>query len=110
MERGDRPTHLATTVPPRDEKTVKRQTRPPGVSDARLLRPNAEGERHEVVAEAHRVVPVTTATEGWSEKQRLADPAAGLVYRYDTDATGRPAEPFRPDPDWWQEVSRDAIG
>lgn len=44
---------------------------------------------------------VTTATEGWSDEQRLAEPAAGLVYRFETDATGRPARPFRPDPDWW---------
>ena len=48
---------------------------------------------------------VTTATEGWTDEQRHAEPAAGLVYRYDTDATGLPAAPFRPDPDWWQEVS-----
>jgi sugar lactone lactonase YvrE len=45
---------------------------------------------------------VTTATEDWSEEQRIADPAAGLVYRFDTDATGRPASPFRPDPGWWR--------
>jgi sugar lactone lactonase YvrE len=45
---------------------------------------------------------VTTATEDWSEEKRLADPGAGLVYRFDTDATGRPASPFRPDPDWWR--------
>jgi hypothetical protein len=44
---------------------------------------------------------VTTATEDWSEEQRRADPLAGLVYRFDTDATGRPAAPFRPDPTWW---------
>ena len=44
---------------------------------------------------------VTTATEGWSDEQRSAEPAAGLVYRFDTDATGRPADPFRPDPKWW---------
>jgi sugar lactone lactonase YvrE len=44
---------------------------------------------------------VTTATENWSDEQRRAEPAAGLVYRFDTDATGRPAEPFRPDPGWW---------
>jgi len=49
---------------------------------------------------------VTTATEGWTDEQRRADPAAGLVYRYDTDATGLPAAPFRPDPDWWQELTR----
>lgn len=48
---------------------------------------------------------VTTATEGWSDEQRRAEPAAGLVYRLDTDATGRPAEPFRPDPAWWDEVT-----
>jgi sugar lactone lactonase YvrE len=47
---------------------------------------------------------VTTATEGWSDERRRAEPAAGLVYRLDTDATGRPALPFRPDPDWWASV------
>jgi sugar lactone lactonase YvrE len=49
----------------------------------------------------HRLF-VTTATEGWTDEQRRAEPAAGLVYRVDTDATGRPAMPFRPDPAWWQ--------
>ena len=49
----------------------------------------------------HRLF-VTTATEGWTDEQRRAEPAAGLVYRFDTDATGRPALPFRPDPGWWQ--------
>ena len=44
---------------------------------------------------------VTTATEGWNDDQRRADPRAGLVYRLDTNATGRPAELFRPDPTWW---------
>ena len=44
---------------------------------------------------------VTTATEDWSDDQRLAEPTAGLVYHLDTDATGRPADPFRPDPAWW---------
>jgi sugar lactone lactonase YvrE len=48
---------------------------------------------------------VTTATEGWSEEQRQARPAAGLVYRFDTDATGRPAVPFRPEPTWWSEMT-----
>ena len=48
---------------------------------------------------------VTTATEDWSDEQRLAEPAAGLTYRVDTDATGRPAAPFRPDRTWWAEVS-----
>jgi hypothetical protein len=44
---------------------------------------------------------VTTATEGWDEERRRAEPAAGLVYRLATDAVGRPAAPFRPDPAWW---------
>jgi sugar lactone lactonase YvrE len=48
---------------------------------------------------------VTTATEGWSDDQRRAEPAAGLVYRFDTDATGRPAASFRPDPTWWATVT-----
>jgi len=48
---------------------------------------------------------VTTATEGWTDERRRADPAAGLVYRLDTDAVGRPAAPFRPDADWWAGVS-----
>ena len=48
---------------------------------------------------------VTTATEDWSDEERRAEPTAGLVYRFDTDATGRPAEPFRPDPEWWATVS-----
>jgi sugar lactone lactonase YvrE len=53
----------------------------------------------------HRLF-VTTATEGWTSEERRAEPAAGLVYRVDTDATGRPASPFRPDPAWWQQVTR----
>jgi sugar lactone lactonase YvrE len=44
---------------------------------------------------------VTTATENWTEEQRRADPGAGLVYMFDTEVTGQPAEPFRPDPAWW---------
>jgi sugar lactone lactonase YvrE len=48
---------------------------------------------------------VTTATEGWSDERRRADPAAGLVYRFDTDATGRPAAPFQPDPSWWSRIT-----
>lgn len=51
----------------------------------------------------HRLY-VTTATEDWSDEQRRADPAAGLVYRFDTDTTGSPAAPFRPDRSWWAEV------
>ena len=52
---------------------------------------------------------VTTATEGWSNEQRRADPAAGLVYGLDTDAVGRPAAPFRPDPDWWASVTKPPV-
>jgi sugar lactone lactonase YvrE len=44
---------------------------------------------------------VTTATEGWTDEQRRAEPAAGLVYWFDTQATGRPAAPFRPKGEWW---------
>jgi sugar lactone lactonase YvrE len=47
---------------------------------------------------------VTTATEDWSDEQRRAEPTAGLTYRFETDATGRPAAPFRPDPAWWATV------
>ena len=48
----------------------------------------------------HRLY-VTTATEDFSDEERRTDPAAGLVYRFETRATGRPAAPFRPDPGWW---------
>jgi sugar lactone lactonase YvrE len=51
---------------------------------------------------------VTTATEGWSEEQRRAEPSAGIIYRFDTDATGRPAAPFCPDPAWWTSVISDS--
>ena len=44
---------------------------------------------------------VTTATEDFSDEQRKADRAAGLVYRFETCATGRPAAPYRPDRTWW---------
>lgn len=47
---------------------------------------------------------VTTATEGWAEHQRRADPASGIVYRIDTDATGLPVASFVPDPTWWGTV------
>jgi sugar lactone lactonase YvrE len=52
----------------------------------------------------HRLY-VTTGTEGWSDEQRRAAPSAGLVYRFRTNATGRPAAPFRPDPAWWRQVA-----
>jgi sugar lactone lactonase YvrE len=44
---------------------------------------------------------MTTATENWTDGQRYAEPAAGHLYRLDTNATGRPAAPYRPDPTWW---------
>ena len=45
---------------------------------------------------------VTTGTEGWSDDDRRTEPAAGLVHRRDADATGQPAAPFHPDPEWWR--------
>jgi sugar lactone lactonase YvrE len=47
---------------------------------------------------------VTSATEGWTDEQRRVAPDAGLVYRFDTDATGLPATSFRPEPGWWAQV------
>jgi sugar lactone lactonase YvrE len=47
---------------------------------------------------------VTTATENWSDDQRRAEPAAGLVYWCETDTRGLPAAPFRPDINWWKGV------
>ena len=41
---------------------------------------------------------VTTATEGWTDDRRRAEPGAGLVYRVDTDAIGQPAAAVRPRP------------
>ena len=49
---------------------------------------------------------VTTATENWTDEQRRAEPAAGLVYRLETDATGQPAASFRPEPVWWAGFNR----
>jgi sugar lactone lactonase YvrE len=49
---------------------------------------------------------VTTATENWTDEQRAADPAAGLVYRLETGATGVAAASFRPDPAWWSAFTR----
>jgi sugar lactone lactonase YvrE len=44
---------------------------------------------------------VTTATEDWDDARRRAEPAAGLVYWFDTDAIGSAAAPFSPDLEWW---------
>ena len=49
----------------------------------------------------HRLY-VTTATEDWDGARRRSDPAAGLVYWFNTDATGRAAAPFSPDLEWWE--------
>jgi sugar lactone lactonase YvrE len=51
-----------------------------------------------------RTLYVTTATEGWTDEQRAAEPAAGLVYRIATNSVGRPAAPFRPEAAWWARV------
>jgi len=51
-----------------------------------------------------RTLYVTTATEGWNDQQRQAQPSAGLVYRFDTDSTGSAAQPFNPEPSWWEQM------
>ena len=55
---------------------------------------------------------VTTATENWTDEAR-AEPGAGLVYRFETDATGLPSAPFRPDPNGglrsWRDGAPDRI-
>jgi SMP-30/Gluconolactonase/LRE-like region len=53
---------------------------------------------------------VTTATEGWSEERRRAEPGAGLVYRFDTDARGRPAAPSIRTPRGGRRWHRDGLG
>jgi len=47
---------------------------------------------------------VTTGTEGWSDEERRADPAAGQLYRLETDASGLPARPYRPEGAWWETL------
>ena len=54
----------------------------------------------------HRLY-VTTATERWTDERRLAELSAGLVYSFETDTMGRPAEPYRPDATWWSAVTGD---
>ena len=84
----------------------------------RVQRYSAEGElRQELIVPAAQCTScafagrnlnrlyVTTATEGWSDLERQADPAAGLVYRFETDTTGLPAARFRPESTWWAEVT-----
>ncbi|MGO8862101.1 MAG: SMP-30/gluconolactonase/LRE family protein [Acidimicrobiales bacterium] len=78
---------------------------PEGVLREELLVPAAQSTSCAFAGRDLNRLYVTTATEGWSDDQRRAKPAAGLVYRFDTDATGRPAAPFRPEPTWWAETT-----
>ncbi|HEX2405042.1 MAG TPA: SMP-30/gluconolactonase/LRE family protein, partial [Acidimicrobiia bacterium] len=79
---------------------------PAGVLRQELLVPAAQTSSCAFAGLGLHRLYVTTATEDWSDEQRRVDPAAGLVYRLDTDATGRPANPFRPDPGWWAAATR----
>ena len=56
---------------------------------------------------AQNLLYVTTATEGWTDEQRRADPSAGLVYLLTPDAGGRSTAPFVPDPVWWESIEGD---
>jgi sugar lactone lactonase YvrE len=77
---------------------------PEGVLRQELLVPAAQTTSCAFAGSGLNRLYVTTATEDWSDEQRRAEPAAGVVYRFDTDATGLPATPFRPDPAWWATV------
>jgi sugar lactone lactonase YvrE len=77
---------------------------PEGVLRQELLVPAAQTTSCAFAGSGLNRLYVTTATEDWSDEQRRAEPAAGVVYRFDTDATGLPAAPFRPDPAWWATV------
>jgi sugar lactone lactonase YvrE len=85
---------------------VQRYT-PDGVLRETLLVPAVQSTSCAFAGPGLHQLYVTTATEGWSDEQRRAEPGAGLVYRFDTDATGRAAQPFRPDPTWWATVISD---
>jgi sugar lactone lactonase YvrE len=74
---------------------------PDGVLREELLVPATETTSCAFAGPGLHRLYVTTATEDWSDEQRRAEPGAGLTYRFDTGATGRPAAPFRPDPAWW---------
>ena len=77
---------------------------PDGVLRETLLVPALQSTSCAFAGPALNRLYVTTGTEGWSDEERRAQPAAGLVYRFDTDATGRSAELFRPEPTWWATV------
>ena len=83
---------------------VERYT-PDGVLRQELHFPAAQTTSCAFAGPGLRRLYVTTATEGWSDEQRRAEPTAGLTYRMDTDARGRPAAPFRPEPAWWATVT-----
>ncbi len=78
---------------------------PEGVLREELLVPAAQSTSCAFAGRELNRLYVTTATEGWSDEERRAQPAAGLVYRFDTHAKGRPAAPFRPEPTWWAETT-----
>jgi sugar lactone lactonase YvrE len=77
---------------------------PDGVLRDALLVPAAQSTSCAFAGTGLHRLYVTTATEEWTDEQRRAEPTAGLVYRFDTDATGQPAAPFRPDPTWWRHM------
>ena len=77
---------------------------PEGVLREELVVPAAQSTSCAFAGRDLNRLYVTTATEGWSDEQRRAQPAAGLVYRFDTDAAGRAAASFRPEPTWWAEI------
>lgn len=80
---------------------------PEGVLREELLLPAAQVTSCAFAGRDLNHLYVTTGTEGWSDEQRRAEPAAGLVYRFDTDATGRPAAPFRPKATWsWDDCEK----
>ncbi len=78
---------------------------PDGVLREVLVLPTAQSTSCAFAGPKLNRLYVTTATEGWSDEQRRAQPTAGLVYRFDSDATGRPAALFRPDPTWWATMT-----
>lgn len=48
---------------------------------------------------------VATATEGYDDRRRDAEPLSGTLLRVDgLDAVGEPARAFRPDGDWWNDL------
>jgi sugar lactone lactonase YvrE len=77
---------------------------PDGVLRQALLLPAMESTSCAFAGPGMNRLYVTTATENWSDEQRRADPAAGLVYRFDTVAVGQPSAPFRPNFTWWAKV------